>query len=431
MDSDSSLFSFSSSDDTGRADRREFLKRLAVLATSSALIAQLPWWSPLRAAPVGDTPADRVRLGLIGVGTRGNLHIAHLLRTPGVDIAALCDDYEPHLQAGMARVHGRQRLRRLSADAGYARPGWRTDCDASLSARADVPRCVFRGQARLLREESRLHYRGVPGCRRCLPRQQKGISDRSSAHVQPCLFARARAGAIGQIGQIKQIRAYWHRNGNWRNPVPDSSLERRLNWRLYRAYSCGLMTELASHHMQVANWFLGTHPVSCVGYGSINYWKDGRELYDNVNVMYRYANGTHVIYDSLISNVFYGSEIQIMGPKGTIEAESGPDLRGASRSRARHCAADQRIGTWVLRYCTHRWAELGARSEERHQGQSAGQRQDHRRRNCHFTHRLCQRGPVGAAHSGHDGTGVQSRSMRLDGAGRDGTAEGDRLAGRI
>jgi len=83
------------------------------------------------------------------------------------------------------------------------------------------------------------------------------------------------------------------------------------------------MTELASHHIQVANWFLGAHPVACAGYGSINYWKDGRELYDNVNVVYRYADGTHVVYDSLTSNRLYGEEIQIMGPKGTIEAISG------------------------------------------------------------------------------------------------------------
>ncbi len=323
MDSDSSLFSFSSSDDTGRADRREFLKRLAVLATSSALIAQLPWWSPLRAAPVGDTPADRVRLGLIGVGTRGNLHIAHLLRTPGVDIAALCDDYEPHLQAGMARVPGakgfadyRQMLdmpgldgvliatplylhARMCLDAFSA--GKHVFCEKSLAY--TIEECQAVADA----------YRG----------SKKVFQIGHQRMFSPAFLRALELVQCGQIGQIKQIRAYWHRNGNWRNPVPDSSLERRLNWRLYRAYSCGLMTELASHHMQVANWFLGTHPVSCVGYGSINYWKDGRELYDNVNVMYRYANGTHVIYDSLISNVFYGSEIQIMGPKGTIEAESG------------------------------------------------------------------------------------------------------------
>ena len=94
-------FDSSSAGMQGRADRREFLKRLAVVAGSSALIAELPWWSPLRAEPVAEAASDRVRLGLVGVGTRGNLHISHLLRTPGVQLAALCDDYDPHLQAGL------------------------------------------------------------------------------------------------------------------------------------------------------------------------------------------------------------------------------------------------------------------------------------------------------------------------------------------
>jgi hypothetical protein len=73
----------------GRADRLKFLKRLAVLAGTSALISELPWWTPLRAAPVGDAPSDRVRIGVVRVGTCGSLHIDHLLRTPGVEIAAL------------------------------------------------------------------------------------------------------------------------------------------------------------------------------------------------------------------------------------------------------------------------------------------------------------------------------------------------------
>ena len=96
------------------ANRREFLKRLAVFAGSSALLAELPWWSPLRAAPPGNSPADRVRLGLIGVGERGTVLLAHLLRTPGVEIAALCDDYEPHLQAGLKFVGGRPRALRIT-----------------------------------------------------------------------------------------------------------------------------------------------------------------------------------------------------------------------------------------------------------------------------------------------------------------------------
>jgi predicted dehydrogenase len=321
MESDS-LF-VSSSGDSDRAHRREFLKRLAVLAGSSALLAELPWWTPLRAAPVGDSPADRVRIGLVGVGTRGNLLIAHLLRTPGVEIAALCDDYEPHLQIGLARVKGAKGF------ADYRKmldmPGLDGVVIATpLYLHARMCLDAFSAGKHVYCEKS-LAYT-IEECQAVADAYRGSKQVFQIGHQRlfsPLILRALELVRNGEIGQITQIRAYWHRHGDWRNPVPDPSLERRLNWRLYRAYSCGLMTELASHHIQVANWFLGAHPVACAGYGSINYWKDGRELYDNVNVVYRYADGTQVIYDSLISNRLYGEEIQIMGPKGTIEAVTG------------------------------------------------------------------------------------------------------------
>jgi len=127
----------------------------------------------------------------------------------------------------------------------------------------------------------------------------------------------------GLIGPITQIRAYWHRNSDWRRNVPSPELERKINWRLYDEYSLGLMTELASHQVQVANWFLNEKPECVWGAGSINHWKDGREVYDNVNLVYKYAGGTHLVYDSMTSNKKYGLEEQIMGPLGTLELEAG------------------------------------------------------------------------------------------------------------
>jgi predicted dehydrogenase len=127
----------------------------------------------------------------------------------------------------------------------------------------------------------------------------------------------------GKLGTIGQIRAYWHRNNNWRRDLPNNnqSFERQINWRLYKEYSAGLLTELMSHQIQVANWALQQAPVSVMGTGSIRYWKDGREVNDNVALIYSYADGTQFVYDSMISNKKYGLEEQIMGDKGTIEFE--------------------------------------------------------------------------------------------------------------
>jgi predicted dehydrogenase len=328
---DSELSSLSSLEPETRAERREFLKRLAMVAGSSALLAELPWWSPLRAAPVNDSPADRVRLGIIGVGSRGSFLLANLLRTPGVEVAALCDDYPPHLEAALAKVKGargfsdhRQMLDLPDLD------GVLIAAPLFLHARMCLD--AFAAGKHVFCEKS-LAY-SIEECQAIADAHRGSGKVFQIGHQRmfsPVFLRALELVRDGQIGQITQIRAYWHRNGNWRRPVPNPgpdpspfpSLERRLNWRLYLDYSRGLMTELASHHMQVANWFLGARPVSCAGYGSINYWKDGREVYDNVNLVYRYDNGTQVIYDSLISNRFYGMEVQIMGPKGTIEGETG------------------------------------------------------------------------------------------------------------
>ena len=64
-----------------------------------------------------------------------------------------------------------------------------------------------------------------------------------------------------------------------------------INWRLYREYSKGLMTELACHQLQIGSWALQELPVKVMGHGAITYWKDGREVYDNVSCIYVFENG--------------------------------------------------------------------------------------------------------------------------------------------
>ena len=131
---------------------------------------------------------------------------------------------------------------------------------------------------------------------------------------------RARA---GEIGTLTQIRASWHRNNSWRRPVPADATDRQINWRLYRDSSAGLMTELATHQIQVGNWFLDAVPTRVMGSGSICFWKDGREVYDHVALIYEYAGGRKLIYTSLLNNARYGCEEQIQGSRGTIEPELG------------------------------------------------------------------------------------------------------------
>jgi predicted dehydrogenase len=152
--------------------------------------------------------------------------------------------------------------------------------------------------------------------------------------------------AAGVLGQITAIKSQWHRNNNWRRPVPVprgdatfNALERRLNWRLYRASSQGLMAELGSHQMDVANWVLGTPPVRVLASGGIDYWRDGREVADNVFCIYDYElpapsqagspakpHRVRVAYSSLCNNAYEGAAELVMGTRGTLYLTSTKGL---------------------------------------------------------------------------------------------------------
>ncbi len=78
------------------------------------------------------------------------------------------------------------------------------------------------------------------------------------------------------------------------------------------------MAELGSHQIDVTNWYLGAHPSSVVGMGGIDFWKDGREVNDNVQVCYEYPSGAKLTYQSIEMNEFDGYAEQFMGRKGTL-----------------------------------------------------------------------------------------------------------------
>ena len=304
--------------------RRRFLARLAVSIAGSSLLSGLPWMAPLRAQPVGGAPSDRVRLGMIGTGSRGKLLLQHLLTTPGVEVAVLCDDYPPHLTAAMALAGGKPK-----AFADYRKLLDMPDLDGvliatplhehaamCLNAMAADKHVFCEKSLALTTDECKAIARAASSGTRVFQVGHQRLFSASFLHAHEIVRS-------GRIGPITQIRASWHRNNDWRRQVPSPGLERKLNWRLYRASSAGLMAELASHHLQIANWYLDAAPLSCIGYGSINHWKDQREVHDNVNVLFRYRDGVTFIYDSLTSNRHHGMEIQILGSRGTIEGESG------------------------------------------------------------------------------------------------------------
>jgi len=64
-------------------------------------------------------------------------------------------------------------------------------------------------------------------------------------------------------------------------------------------------------------------PCAVMGSGGVDYWKDGRDVFDNVQVIFEYPSGVRCMYQSLTTNQFDGATEQIMGDKGTIILSPG------------------------------------------------------------------------------------------------------------
>ncbi|RZL33282.1 MAG: Gfo/Idh/MocA family oxidoreductase, partial [Pedobacter sp.] len=79
----------------------------------------------------------------------------------------------------------------------------------------------------------------------------------------------------GYLGKVSQVDCRWDRNWNWRRPVADKTLERKINWRMYKEYSGGLPAELLSHQIDFINWAFETQPDEIVATGGVDVFKDG------------------------------------------------------------------------------------------------------------------------------------------------------------
>ncbi len=122
----------------------------------------------------------------------------------------------------------------------------------------------------------------------------------------------------GFIGEVTSFECQWNRNGNWRRPVPNSELERAINWRMYEEHSGGLTAELCSHQIDFICRLLDQAPERIAGFGGVDHWKDGRETYDNVHLIFEYPNGVDASFTCTTTNAYEHYQIKILGSKATI-----------------------------------------------------------------------------------------------------------------
>lgn len=294
-------------------DRRDFIRKSSLATASFA-------WASVGMAPQAFPKNETLQLGVIGTGARGGGIIRLLKEMPRFKTVACCDVLPFRLDGAMENADEKAKAytdyRKLLED---------PNVDAVLIA---TPLSMHYKMAAAAVEAGKDVY-----CEKTMTYQIEE-ADQLVRKVEnsgrtflvghqyrfhPLYFRVADLIRSGKIGDIANVYIQWNRNGDWRRPVPDPRYERLINWRMYTEYSGGLTAELHSHQIDFVNWVLDTYPEQAIGYGGIDYWKDGRETFDNVNSLFSYPNGMKVNCISLTSNAHEGYLMKFKGSKGTIE----------------------------------------------------------------------------------------------------------------
>jgi predicted dehydrogenase len=319
--------------------RRDFLKKAAA---GLAIAATYPSSRVLGAN-------DRIRVGMIGPGARGQELLSQLLKLSEARLVAVADVYSRRRDEVKKLVPGvevfddhRRLLDRKDID------GVIVASPLHIHARHFLDTLAA---GKDLYSEKTMTW-SIAEADECLAAAKK--SDRvvqiGLQYESSGILADARKWIKdGIVGKVTQVESWMSRNtphgkGQWvRQVPPDCTAEnvnwkaflngrpdrpfdgfKFINWRLFWEFSGGNITENMIH--QIA-WIMSAldlpAPTAAFMSGGVFSEKDGRQVPDTIVVTLEFPTDTVVTWQSTFSNSQYGLGERILGSDGTIEHIAG------------------------------------------------------------------------------------------------------------
>ncbi|MBI4604969.1 MAG: Gfo/Idh/MocA family oxidoreductase [Planctomycetes bacterium] len=324
---------------TRSTSRRKFLSA-ALRAAGLGLAAPAVVRSGALAAAEGASANDRVGVGFIGVGGMGSGHLGGYARDGRFPAVAVCDVDASKREAASRSVGAhcgahndyRELLDRKDVDAVVISvpDHWHAlaavhACEAGKDVYCEKPLSLTVRQARAMADAARRYGRIF----------QTGSQQRSSGEfLKACELVRS-----GRIGRVHTVHVgVWGTSrpcnlpaeetppgldwDRWIGPAPWRPFNRALhpfNWRAFREYSGGMMTDWGAHHLDIAQWGLGRDAT-----GPVEVFPPGETVPSPVDppqgqhVTYRYADGVIVRCGETGAN-----GVQFIGEGGRITVNRG------------------------------------------------------------------------------------------------------------
>lgn len=333
-----------------RFTRRQFLKSTAVLAAAA------PGLLPARVWGAERSPNDRLTLGFIGMGRQNSGLLNGFLHKRETQVVAVCEvdtTRRKHAQRTVEAYYAKQTdkgsFKGCVAYTDFRELVARQDIDGvviatpdhwhalNVIAAADAGKDIYcEKPLSLTIAEARAMVNAVRRNQRVF---QTGSMQRSSREfLKACELVRN-----GRLGKIKTVIVGVGAPSKWCD-LPEEPMEPGLdwnfwlgpaplrpynsvlsprgvhdffpNWRSYREYSGGMMTDWGAHHFDIAQWGLGmddSGPVEIIP-------PDDPKATSGVR--YLYATGVEMIHDSSRGGVkFIGTQGTIFVDRGRFQAD--------------------------------------------------------------------------------------------------------------
>jgi len=288
---------------------------------------------------------DRVRIGAIGTGGRGQYLLSQLKLAEQNDIVACCDVYEPRRLEAKSKYATGDALLYLD----YREILDRKDIDAVVIGTPDhwhVPITIasVRAGKDVYCEKPVTHsieegaglIAAVRDSKRVV---QIGLQQRSWEH-----FAQARQEILaGRLGQVTMIRTYWFQNHipsmgrvpsfdmsklDWKRFLGSASdrpfdPDQFGNWRWYWDFGGGAMTDLFVHWVDVAHWIMGADTPTRATATGLKAVLVQRQTPDTMSAALAYPGNVVVEFDSALLGYIEGGGLMIRGTKAAMRLWRG------------------------------------------------------------------------------------------------------------
>ena len=327
---------------TAELTRRDFLSTGLKLG-AAVLVA--PYVARAQTPTAGRASLN---VALIGCGEQGRVLLNAALKIPDIRFQAVVDIWPYN------RTYGERLLKKFGHD---ARPfeDYREmlsavpDLDAVIVATPDFMHaehtnaCLHAGKhvycEKLMANTVTNARSMVLAARETGKLLQIGHQRRSNPRYQ-----HAREKIINEaklLGRITNINGQWNRSVSddlgWpeKYALPEAVLHKYgfanmhefRNWRWFKSYAGGPISDLGAHQIDVFNWFLGANPGSVIAGGGADYYTT-HEWYDNVMTIYEFPTAAGMVrafYQVLTTTSAGGGYMEyFMGTEGSLKMSENP-----------------------------------------------------------------------------------------------------------